>query len=578
MDRAGNKQIPGFSRRFTPTGSSSLVPGKIIDLSDDESKEKHTKKDQTQTKTDKLVWSSSSNSKVKTTSNSTGNDTFSSSSKASRSYESKMNASTTTAVKRKHSSTSKTASSTVVSNVVARQSRRDEFDGSSKLPVVKSRGTTVRPMNESTNRSSSVKTSSKLDTQQTSSKPHDSSRQHSTVSKPICKSAPPSEDRTVSIYNSALYAINKTEMTLDKLSGSNVAKHPLVRQIVDLEIERVSTELRKNFEEEFKLFIDMNSDRNLRLTRSLTKENHSSIVQRIMQNRAVGERPAIDSVDVVDPKRRRKSDHNVSVPAMGRPSSALSSSSTSSTYQSFHGFNIDTSLDNTKQAISHQLGRLKGKQLLHHVPKNTNRDLYFSNRISQICLICRSTYKRMVPHLKAAHDIPEVFVSRISPKMAKVARNAPNSSAFFMKGNNKCMKAMCFFCEETKDFCIQYWVQHIRSHTGEYANYCYGCKKTVCFHQHCGIITKCNDVINLKTTDLTAFICRDCNFVQISEKNLRKHLKDEHGFNNLENHYDKIVLLKAWDHSQPIQTASNHRIISGKQKLEEEEAGILTFR
>lgn len=50
---------------------------------------------------------------------------------------------------------------------------------------------------------------------------------------------------------------------------------------------------------------------------------------------------------------------------------------------------------------------------------------------------------------------------------------------------------------------------------------------------------------DLTCIDLTAFVCGLCNYLQIDEKSMRKHLLNEHEIVGgiFDNQYDKIVLL-----------------------------------
>lgn len=166
----------------------------------------------------------------------------------------------------------------------------------------------------------------------------------------------------------------------------------------------------------------------------------------------------------------------------------------------------------------------------------------------------------MVPHLKGAHENQEIFESRFSPKMVEMIRVCPNPTVLNTTNRGKYMTAMFLFCGESEDFSVQYWIHHIRNHTGEYAN---SRDKDVCFQQHCGFTTEPieAEIFDLKTADLTAFICCDCNFVQIKKENIWKHFKNEHGLDDVRNRYEEIVLLTAWDNHR---IASNHKIVPGK--------------
>lgn len=362
-----------------------------------------------------------------------------------------------------------------------------------------------------------------------SSKPYDDSKAHKTKHQ---ISTVASTDKTVSRYGVDLFAVDAVEMTMTKMNAEQLTVHPLVQQILKSKIEENEEKMRKHFDAKFKLFMEINSDRIPRTTRSLTKDN---------QSLKIGGQLAIEN-DASQEKRPKKSNSNNAPSTVTKAMYSNDVSSPSSTSaQSFHGFNLDSSFDETTTVNMNAL------KALYQVPKNTNRDLHFKHKNSGVCIVCRKHMKLMVSHLKTVHPNQEVFVSRFSPQMADVARNGGNRVETFTKNSIRYISAMCFFCEMTKDFMPQYWIMHQRSHTGEYAHHCNSCKKNVCFHQHCGIATECRDIIDLKTTDLMAYICRDCNFVQIREKNMHKHLANEHGFSDYRQRYDKIMLLPAWN-------------------------------
>lgn len=162
----------------------------------------------------------------------------------------------------------------------------------------------------------------------------------------------------------------------------------------------------------------------------------------------------------------------------------------------------------------------------------------------------------MVYHYKTAHKENEVFVSRLSPEMAEIARSEQISVERHIKTWMKYLKTMCFFCETIKNFTSHYWITHIRSHTGEYSKVCTECNKTVCYGTHCGHATVEKITFDLKESDLKAFICRECNFIQIDEERIRTHLIKEHEVENTNDRYDEILLLPAWNDKNQ-QTGNN---------------------
>lgn len=202
-----------------------------------------------------------------------------------------------------------------------------------------------------------------------------------------------------------------------------------------------------------------------------------------------------------------------------------------------------------------------------NIRKNIDASLYLSNPQSKVCVICNKSVRHIVHHYKTVHKDHEVFVSRLSPFWADAVKIGSFQFNMFSGPLPKYdYRATCFFCESSKDFSPHFWMKHIRSHTGEYANHCKLCNQVVCYDSHCGQTTDTieQDVINLRTTDLIAFICLECNFVQMKIENMHKHLMNEHDFqvDHLDQRYNKFVLLPAVDGqlSQGIEGKRNHSI------------------
>lgn len=186
------------------------------------------------------------------------------------------------------------------------------------------------------------------------------------------------------------------------------------------------------------------------------------------------------------------------------------------------------------------------------VPKNIDATLYLSNPQSKLCVICHKSYKRTVYHYKMAHPDYETFVARLSVRMANEAvHNVAPVGRVLVQLTRYKYRAQCYFCEDFKQFPLSYWLNHIRSHTGEYANECVKCDKVVCFNSHCGrpTVTDESQLINLRTTDFIGYICLECNFVQTQIENIHKHLMNEHGypFESVQQRYRHFILLRTQD-------------------------------
>lgn len=176
--------------------------------------------------------------------------------------------------------------------------------------------------------------------------------------------------------------------------------------------------------------------------------------------------------------------------------------------------------------------------------------LYLTNpERANVCVFCYDSFTNIVNHYRKKHSTEEVYVSRISPKMANRFRKDD-----FKRFEAKCEKkgsfwklhAKCFFCEYPRTFNLSYWLDHIRVHTGEYARLCVSCGANVIAHGHCGFASELlRTPHNLASDDLMCFMCKCCNFVQIELKNMLSHLTKQHGFqdNELGSKYDVRMLL-----------------------------------
>lgn len=180
------------------------------------------------------------------------------------------------------------------------------------------------------------------------------------------------------------------------------------------------------------------------------------------------------------------------------------------------------------------------------IRKNTLKSMYFNNPSTKTCVFCNKRYEKIVAHYKTSHSAAEVFASRLSPSMAEeILRKRPDSSVQ-KKGHQRLMKAQCHFCETDKTFTLNYWLTHIRSHTGEYSNQCRECGGMFAYPSvHCRGKTTRIDEPHLSEHNLEAYLCLECNYIQINEANMEQHLKNQHQFGNevLTAKYQTITLL-----------------------------------
>ena len=183
--------------------------------------------------------------------------------------------------------------------------------------------------------------------------------------------------------------------------------------------------------------------------------------------------------------------------------------------------------------------------------KNVDRSLYFSSEAAKTCPLCRKRYSRhMVTHFKTNHPNDEVFISRISPKMVEFIAPQREQERHFVRYNkyhSEHLETKCIFCEENKSFSAHYWIDHMRSHTGEYGYLCSVCEKMCCFPNHCNAGATRTLNFDLRNDDMMAYRCNKCNFIQIDQQNIRMHLERQHVlYGASEEHFQTFKLLPAF--------------------------------
>lgn len=201
--------------------------------------------------------------------------------------------------------------------------------------------------------------------------------------------------------------------------------------------------------------------------------------------------------------------------------------------------------------------------------RNIDKTLYLCSEKARYCPLCRKRYTRMVHHFKTVHPDEEVYVSRISPRMVDfISPENENERTFikYMKHNSELMQTVCIFCEDSKSFSAHYWIDHMRSHTGEYGNVCEICDKFSCFSRHCNAPTTKIDNFNLRNEHMIAYRCNVCNYVQTNPDNMRTHLANHHDLNDeREENFQVFTLLPAFHSLIKQNNPNEQQPIQGKK-------------
>ncbi|XP_055535316.1 uncharacterized protein LOC129724435 [Wyeomyia smithii] len=168
--------------------------------------------------------------------------------------------------------------------------------------------------------------------------------------------------------------------------------------------------------------------------------------------------------------------------------------------------------------------------------KNTSRELHCKNVAkSRECALCSytGTLSTMVQHYVRNHPLHEVYVSRIPNPIATKLKKEPTVVTGTM--HDQTITFQCIFCQEVLSKKKYNWKLHLASHTGEYRYKCNNCtikSLTPCTNAHDVECTgPAMEVINefmFEGNHIYGYMCRLCNFVQLSRANLTSHLKEEH--------------------------------------------------
>lgn len=240
--------------------------------------------------------------------------------------------------------------------------------------------------------------------------------------------------------------------------------------------------------------------------------------------------------------------------------------------------------------------------------KNTNKEMYAANEaFHTACQLCNARLQNasaLVRHCVAQHSASEMYLSRLSDKMIT---NASICLPKTRSTNSKGTYAFCVFCEDYKRIQRSRWVEHLTSHTGrfnifhanvvffnssklislfeqtrnkmknnvaahsngilnvsshfagEFQYYCHKCQ----FHVYCkrdheksceplSIERKLYLSLDFDRTNCAfGYICKLCNFAQLTEERIRHHVHDQHDVNNDDQMSDQYFDVKILDLTLP---------------------------
>lgn len=217
---------------------------------------------------------------------------------------------------------------------------------------------------------------------------------------------------------------------------------------------------------------------------------------------------------------------------------------------------------NTNQAEQHEY-------VDDAVYRNVDKTRHLRNPDINICVFCNKHYIRIVLHYRTAHSDQEMIISRLAPAMAEeIQQNRSKCIPVIKQKKVRFVETKCFFCEEVKNFSLHYWIDHIRGHTGEYSNKCRVCNMNFAYPTtHCGVkTTRISETFTIQH-DLSGYLCLECNYVQVDEPNMLRHLETQHNFDDdiFDTKYTRIIFIALARRSRisnPLSTLESLREMS----------------
>lgn len=186
-------------------------------------------------------------------------------------------------------------------------------------------------------------------------------------------------------------------------------------------------------------------------------------------------------------------------------------------------------------------------------PRNDNADVYCSNpSYRNLCMLCARKQSNIINHYVSCHPDAEVYHCRLSPAMASMCIGGL-PEAYSVAGESK-VEALCVFCERERMFERNRWMDHISTHIGEYRYECAHCKhrfSTPHAHSNSANCDATNPTINqvfqfeLEDNYLFGYICKHCNFIQLSIDKITQHIVQQHDIDESAAvlHCDKVRIL-----------------------------------
>lgn len=197
-----------------------------------------------------------------------------------------------------------------------------------------------------------------------------------------------------------------------------------------------------------------------------------------------------------------------------------------------HPANQDIVVDNGKK-----IATAKGKKVK---PTKLNNNCKMTEANTRLCVLCSTRPADLTNHYVLRHKT-ESYVSRLTQhQIDDLSLNTPFAQEL-SNTNGRLIRytVTCAFCKEELCESFMNLYNHYATHTGEYAFRCSGCKLDKPFradiqsHQLHSRKCRGSSVLTMyryPSSNMVIYLhyCTICNFVQLNEANVLKHLRDHH--------------------------------------------------
>lgn len=193
------------------------------------------------------------------------------------------------------------------------------------------------------------------------------------------------------------------------------------------------------------------------------------------------------------------------------------------------------------------------------VPEPPDKNYFLDIKVKNVqCKLCHYKGTGIVTHYAINHPKDEVLISRMSPKAAEDA--IKESAVFFNTQQDKRRQITSYDCRicfaKFKKFSM--FFEHMAVHTGEFRHECCYCGYRTTtqsgISKHCREkhVTKdlskaSNRVLYIEPKNrmyVCGYLCLICNFFQINQINVKRHIENNHANEENGNHILKINMGK----------------------------------